>query len=103
VDRLLQLLVVLHHVLGGESLVGEAHVHDGRGMAFGGGQVDQAAGCPTHRAVCDVWVRTVDELSGIEPGRSSTERECVGHPAAFSTHWQYPPDAVCLQRIALLR
>ena len=43
VDRLLELLVVLHHVLGAQGLVGEAHIHHAGGMALGRGQVDQAA------------------------------------------------------------
>ena len=34
---------VLDHVFGGQRLVGEAHVHHGGGVAFGGRQVHQAA------------------------------------------------------------
>src|ERR1700722_13764268 len=41
VDLLLELLVVLRHVLRGEGLVGEAHVHDARGVTLGGGQVHE--------------------------------------------------------------
>src|SRR5205823_6385807 len=36
VDLLFELLAVLRHVFRGERLVGEAHVHDARGMALGG-------------------------------------------------------------------
>ena len=43
VDLVLKLGLVLHQVLGGERLVGEAHVHHAGRVAFGGGQVDQAA------------------------------------------------------------
>src|ERR1051326_953333 len=43
VDRLLELLTVFDHVFDRERLVGEAHVHDAGGVAFSGGQVDQAA------------------------------------------------------------
>ena len=40
---LASLPLCVDHVLGGERLVGEAHVHDGARVALGGGQVDQAA------------------------------------------------------------
>src|SRR5258708_36514162 len=43
VNPVLQTLVILYHVLGGESLVRKAHVHDGWRVSFGGSQVDQAA------------------------------------------------------------
>src|ERR1022692_2813885 len=43
VNLLLQRGVVLHQVLHRERLVSEAHVHDGRWMAFRCGEVDQAA------------------------------------------------------------
>ncbi len=39
----MQLAAILEHVLGGQRLVGKAHVHHGAGVAFGGGQIDQAA------------------------------------------------------------
>jgi hypothetical protein len=37
VDLFSSVLVVLHHVLGGEGLVSEAHVHDGRWMSSAAG------------------------------------------------------------------
>src|SRR6266704_879720 len=40
VDALLERAGVLGDVLGAERLVREAHVHHGRGMAFGRGQID---------------------------------------------------------------
>ena len=43
VDLRLQLLVILQQVFGGESLIGEAHIHDGGRMSFGGSQIDEAA------------------------------------------------------------
>ena len=43
VDRKRQILVVLGDVLRAERLVGEAHVHDRRGVTLGGGEVEQAA------------------------------------------------------------
>src|SRR2546422_301544 len=43
VHLLCQAPTVFDHVLGGQGLVREAHVHDGRGMPLGGGQVDEAA------------------------------------------------------------
>src|SRR6266851_2211667 len=41
VDLFLQRLEILDHVLDRQRLVGEAHVHDRRGMSFGGGQIDE--------------------------------------------------------------
>jgi hypothetical protein len=41
VDLLLQLLVFFGHVFRGERLVGEAHVHDARRVAFGSREVDE--------------------------------------------------------------
>src|SRR5712672_570881 len=38
----LEILIVRAQVFGGERLVGEAHVHHGSGMAFGGGKIDEA-------------------------------------------------------------
>ena len=46
VDLLLELVGVLGHVFGGERLIGEGHVHDGGGVTFGRGQIDQAAFTP---------------------------------------------------------
>src|SRR5271156_3903460 len=43
IDLRLEFLVVLGQVFGGERLIGKAHVHNRSGMAFGGGEVDQAA------------------------------------------------------------
>ena len=43
VDLGLEVLVIRNQVFGGERLIGEAHVHDGSGMAFGGGKIDEAA------------------------------------------------------------
>src|SRR4029077_5640921 len=42
VDPFRQRGAALHQVLGGESLVGEAHVHYTRGVPLGSGQIDQA-------------------------------------------------------------
>src|SRR5260370_40254041 len=39
----LEVLVIRAQVFGGKRLVGEAHVHDGSGMAFSGGKIDKAA------------------------------------------------------------
>src|SRR5712692_8757206 len=39
----LEIFVVRAKVFGGKRLVGEAHVHNGCGMAFGGGEIDQAS------------------------------------------------------------
>ena len=43
VHAVFQAARIAQHVLGGERLVGEAHVHHAGRVAFGGGQVDQAA------------------------------------------------------------
>ena len=37
------MLVILHHVLDRQRLIGKAHIHHRCGMALGGGQVNQAA------------------------------------------------------------
>src|SRR5438067_8165298 len=63
VHFLVQLLAMLRHVLGGERLVGEAHVHHARRMALGGGEVDEAA-LAEHRDAVAVLERVlVDELA----------------------------------------
>src|SRR5438445_11672330 len=43
VHLLCQAPTVFDHVLDGQGVVREAHVHDGRGMPVGGGQVDEAS------------------------------------------------------------
>src|SRR3954467_8124527 len=43
VDRLLEASSLLHHVLGGERLVGEAHVHHARRVPLRGGEVDETS------------------------------------------------------------
>src|SRR5271156_651136 len=43
VNLRLQVFRVFHYVFGREGLIGEAHVHYYCGVAFGGGQVDEAA------------------------------------------------------------
>src|SRR5579872_3204463 len=42
IDLRLKLGRVLDQIFDGESLIGEAHVHDRCGMAFGGSEVDEA-------------------------------------------------------------
>src|SRR5258708_4203927 len=39
----LEVLVIGAQILGGKRVVGEAHVHYGSGMSFGGGKIDEAA------------------------------------------------------------
>src|SRR6267154_3278503 len=43
IDAFFQAAEIFDHVFDRERLVGETHVHDGRWMAFGGGQVDEPA------------------------------------------------------------
>src|SRR5215472_1030292 len=43
VDLRLEIPMMLHEVFSRQGLVGEAHIHHGRGVAFGAGEVDQAA------------------------------------------------------------
>src|SRR5580700_511017 len=43
VDALFQAGMVFDHVLGGKRLIGEAHIHHRSRMAFGCGQIDEAA------------------------------------------------------------
>src|SRR6266850_8503204 len=45
VDLRLEVLVVRAQVFGGKRLVGEAHVHYGSGMSFGGRQIDETSFC----------------------------------------------------------
>ena len=41
VNLVLERRGMLHHVLGAEGLIGEAHIHDAGGMPFGRSQVDE--------------------------------------------------------------
>src|SRR3954467_6714163 len=75
VHLLLELLAVLRHVLGGERLVGEAHVHHARRMPLGGGEIDEAAFAEHRHAVAVLERVLVDELTHralpgilLEPG-----------------------------------
>src|SRR5438067_2462622 len=63
IHLLLQLLAVLRHVLGGERLVGEAHVHHARRMPLGRGEVDEAALAQHRDAVAVLEGVLVDELA----------------------------------------
>src|SRR3954471_19022142 len=63
VDLLLQLLPLLHHVLGAQRLVGEAHVHHRAGVPFGAGEVDQPALAEDGDAVPVLERVLVDELA----------------------------------------
>src|SRR5258708_5812785 len=75
VNALFQRRVVLHHVVGGKRLVGEAHVHDRCRMAFGGRKVDQSAFAEHIDAAPVAHHVLFDELAGLPTrGRQPAER-----------------------------
>ena len=70
VDAVFELAVILHHVLGGQRLVGEAHIHHRRRMPFGGREIDQAA-VGQHVQLAPVAERILfHELARLPVGRT---------------------------------
>ena len=63
VDLGLEGLLVLEGPFGGEGLDGEGHVHDGGGVAVGGGEVNEAAFAEDHDGVAGGDGEAVDEFA----------------------------------------
>src|SRR3984893_4791000 len=85
VHLVLQRLAVLHHVLGGERLVREAHVHHARGMAFRRGEVDEASLAEHGDAPAVLQRVLVDEVAHrallrvlLQPGDVDLDVEVAG-------------------------
>src|SRR5262249_24604777 len=75
VDVALQAGRVVDHVLGGERLVGEGHVHHGRGMTLGRREVDEASLRDQEEALPILELELLDELTGFPRlGRELAQR-----------------------------